>query len=235
MTLQEVLAELKEYGNESTKRIFLRHGAREPFFGVKVQYLKKLVKKLKKNHELSLELYATGNSDAMYLAGLIADETRISRSELERWADEAYWYMLSEYTVPWVAGESEYGYELGMKWIESDQERIAAAGWATMAYQSALIPDEELNLATYRSLLDRAVAELEDAPNRVRFVMNGFVIAIGGNIAELTAQAVAAAEKIGKVHVDVGGTSCKVPLATQYIQKVVDRGTVGKKRKSARK
>jgi hypothetical protein len=122
-----------------------------------------------------------------------------------------------------------------MKWIESDQERIAAAGWATMAYQSALIPDEELNLATYRSLLDRAVAELEDAPNRVRFVMNGFVIAIGGNIAELTAQAVAAAEKIGKVHVDVGGTSCKVPLATQYIQKVVDRGTVGKKRKSARK
>lgn len=30
---------------------------------------KEILKKTKKNHELSLELFATGNSDAMYLAG----------------------------------------------------------------------------------------------------------------------------------------------------------------------
>ncbi|MEM8893619.1 MAG: DNA alkylation repair protein, partial [Bacteroidota bacterium] len=42
------------------------------------------------------------------------------------------------------------------------------------------------------------------------------------------------AQKIGKVEVDVGGTACKVPLATTYIQKVIDRGTVGKKKRQAR-
>lgn len=41
-------------------------------------------------------------------------------------------------------------------------------------------------------------------------------------------------KKIGKVDVDVGGTACKVHLATDYIKKVVDRGNIGKKRKAAR-
>ena len=66
MTAQEILAELKAYGNEQTKKIFMNVVAREPLFGVKVQDLKKILKKTKKNHQLSLELYATGNSDAMY-------------------------------------------------------------------------------------------------------------------------------------------------------------------------
>ena len=82
MRTEEVLEELKSYGNEGTKKVALNHGAREPIFGVKVQDMKKIVKKVKKNHQLSLELYATGNADAMYLAGLIADEHKISKDEL---------------------------------------------------------------------------------------------------------------------------------------------------------
>ena len=78
MTANEILIELESYGDSQTKNTLLKHGAREPFFGVKVQDLKKILKKTKKNHELSLDLYRTGNSDAMYLAGLMADEHKIT-------------------------------------------------------------------------------------------------------------------------------------------------------------
>jgi hypothetical protein len=64
--------------------------------------------------------------------------------------------------------------------------------------------------------------------------MNAFVIAVGSYVTPLTAKAKEVAEKIGKVSVDMGGTACKVPLATAYIKKVEDRGSLGKKRKSAR-
>ena len=110
MTTNEILKELEEYGNEQTKKTLLKHGAKEPFYGVKVQDLKKILKKTKKNHELSLELYATGNYDAMYLAGLMADENQISKEQLETWLDKAYWSYLCEYTVPWIAAETEYGF-----------------------------------------------------------------------------------------------------------------------------
>ena len=64
--------------------------------------------------------------------------------------------------------------------------------------------------------------------------MNGFVIAIGAYISDLTEKTTELAEKIGAVGVDMNGTACKVPLAKDYIQKVVDKQRVGKKRKTAR-
>lgn len=234
MTVQEVLTQLESYGNESTKKTLMKHGAREPFFGVKVADLKKILKKTKKNHELSLELYQTGNTDAMYLAGLMADEKQITEAQLEDWADKAYWYYLSEFTVPWVAAETDFGYELGLKWIEYSEERFAVAGWATLAYYAGVNADEDLDIEAYSNLLDRVKKDIHQSQNRVRYVMNGFVIAIGSYIESLTEKAKQAAAAIGKVNVEMGGTACKVPLATAYIDKVIDKGRVGKKRKTAR-
>ena len=234
MTKKEVLKELEQYGDERTKNIFLKHGAKEPFFGVRIHDMKKILKKTKKNHELSLELYKTGNSDAMYLAGLMADENQITKGQLEDWADKAYWSYLSEYTVPWVAAETEYGFYLGMKWIESDEERFATAGWSTLAYYAAVNEDEVLDIDTYSNLLDRAGEEIHNAQNRVRYTMNGFVIAVGTYIKDLTDKSKKVAENMGTVTVDMGGTTCKVPLASEYIQKVVDKGRIGTKRKTVR-
>lgn len=234
MTANQILKELKNYGNENTKRIFMNHGAPEPFYGVKVQDLKKIQKKIKKNHELALELYDTGNSDAMYLAGLIADESKMSKAQLKKWVKQATWYMISEYTVPWVSSETAFGFELGLEWIDSKQDKIASAGWATLSSYAMVHPDEELDKKTYKSLLKRVEKNIHSSPNRSRYTMNNFVIAIGGAIPDLTKEAQRVAAKIGKVDVDQGGTACKVPMATDYIQKIIDRGSVGKKRKTAR-
>lgn len=234
MTKEEVLKELQFYGDEQTKATLIKHGAREPFFGVKVQDLKKILKKTKKNHQLSLDLFATGNSDAMYLAGLMADEKQITREQLEEWAEQAYWSYLSEYTVPWVAAETPFGFELGLKWIESEKENVASAGWGTLAYYAAVREDDELDTEVYIKLLDRVKTEIHGAQNRVRYVMNGFVIAIGTYVEALTDKSKEVAKEIGKVSVDVGGTACKVPLASDYIDKVINKGRVGKKRKTAR-
>ncbi|MBT3302383.1 MAG: DNA alkylation repair protein [Bacteroidetes bacterium] len=234
MTTKEILSELKEYGDEQTKNTYIKHGAKEPLFGVKVQDLKKILKKTKKNHELSLELYATGNHDAMYLAALMADEKQITKEQLELWVSQAYWSYLSEYAVPWVAAETEYGFELGLKWIQSDIETVASAGWGTLAYYAAVNDDEKLDTKAYLKLLDTVEKEIHDAQNRVRYTMNGFVIAVGTYFELLTEKSKEVAKRIGKVSVDVGGTACKVPLANDYIDKVIAKGRVGVKRKTAR-
>lgn len=234
MTTKEILTELEQYGDEKTKKTYITIGAKEPLFGVKVQDLKKILKKTKKNHELSLELYATGNHDAMYLAGLMADEKQITEAQLNIWVSQAYFSYLSEYTVPWVAAETEFGFELGLKWIESNIETTAAAGWSTLAYYAAVNEDENLDIQAYIKLLDKAEKEIHASQNRVKYAMNGFVISIGSYIKELTSKSKEVAKAIGKVTVDVGGTSCKVPLAIDYIIKVETKGRVGKKRKTAR-
>jgi len=234
MTKDEVMIELSKFGNDQTKKVFTRHGAREPFYGVKVGDLKTLVKKIKTDHKLALDLFSTGNSDAMYLAGLIADENLVSREELQDWVINAYWYMLSEYTVPWLAAESQYGWELALEWIDANEEGIASSGWSTLSNIVSLRPDEELDFDKLSALLDRVARDIHQGQNRVRYTMNGFVIAIGSYVEALTKKANEVAISIGKVHVDVGGTACKVPLATEYIKKIEDKGNIGKKRKAAR-
>jgi hypothetical protein len=82
--------------------------------------------------------------------------------------------------------------------------------------------------------LARVQKEIHGVPDSVRYVMNGFVIAVGGYVAPLTTAALKVANAIGKVSVDMKGTSCKVPFAPDYIQKMIDKGVVGRKKKMAR-
>jgi 3-methyladenine DNA glycosylase AlkD len=234
MTVSEIMTQLQQFGNESIKNTLVKHGAREPFFGVKVEDLKKIQKKIKSDYSLSLELFNTGNSDAMYLAGLIADAGKMTRENLNDWATKAYWYYLSEFTVAWVTSESNFGTELALEWIESDKENIATSGWSTLASIAAIKKDEEIDTTLYSALLKRVKETIHSEKNRVRHTMNNFVITVGGYCSSLQDEAFHTASAIGKVYVDMGGTACKVPLATEYIKKMHDRGTLGKKRKTAK-
>jgi phage-related protein len=234
MTAAEIVKQLAKLGNDSYKAILMRHGAQEPIFGVKIEELKKLQKKIKKDHELALALYKTGNGDAMYLAGLIADEAKMTKKDLQNWVESATWAQISEYTVPWVAAESRFGFELGKKWIESDQEHIAAAGWNTLSSLVSLRADDELPVQELDGLLGRVAKTIHSAPNRVRYTMNNFIIAVGAGVKALTQKASAVADRVGKVSVDLGDTACRVPDAGSTIDKIAALGRIGRKRKTVR-
>jgi hypothetical protein len=91
-----------------------------------------------------------------------------------------------------------------------------------------------LDLAEIENLLGVVVKGIRSEQNRVRYTMNGFVIAVGAYVKPLLKQAKATAKQIGPVSVDVGETACTVPLATAYIEKIEAAGRVGKKRKTIR-
>lgn len=226
------MTELKKKGSEQTRKIFSKHGAPESMFGVKVADMKTIAKTIKGQQELALELYDTGNSDAMYLAGMVADGGQMTKTDLNRWAKNSLWYMISEYTVPGVANEHPAARDLALKWMKSKDERIAATGWCTYSGIVATRPDEDLDLAEIEGLLDQIESEIEGERNRVRYTMNGFVISVATYVKPLLKRAKQTAKKIGIVECDLGETSCKVPVATDYIAKNEKMGRIGKKRKT---
>jgi 3-methyladenine DNA glycosylase AlkD len=234
MTAQEIVEELKSLGSEGYKKVMRNHGVPEPVYGVKIEDLKKIQKRVGTDYRLALDLYDTGVYDAMYLAGLVADDMRMTKKDLRHWMANAHCAAIGEYTVPWVAAGSRHGAELAREWIDSDRERVEAAGWATFGSLVATKDDADLDAAELQKLLRRVQETIHDRPDRVRYVMNGFVIAVGSYVKGLTDLALKTAAKVGRVSVDMGGTACKVPDAAEYIGKVQKRGAVGKKRKSAK-
>jgi 3-methyladenine DNA glycosylase AlkD len=233
-TVPQVLAALKKKGTAQTRKTYARHGIPEPMFGVKIGDLKPIAKQLKGNQDLALALYESGNYDAMYLAAMVADGAQMNKRQLEAWAKGATCGMLSEYAVPWVANETPHARDLAVKWINSKNEALASSGWCTYAGIVATKPDDALDLAEIEALVDQVVEKIDAAPNRVRYAMNSFVIAVGAYVKPLLKHAKQAAKSIGKVEVDMGDTACRVPLATEYIQKIETMGRVGRKRKTLR-
>lgn len=234
MTAEEIVKQLKALGTEGYKKILRNHGVQEPFFGVKIEELKKIQKRVKQDYQLALDLYDTGIYDARYLAGLIADDLKMTKKDLRHWLATANCAALCDYTIAWVAAGSKHGHELALEWIESKQENVATCGWQTLCGLVAIKDDAELDLTELKKLLQRVQKTIHTAPNNVRYVMNTFVISVGVYVKPLTELALQTATKIGPVTVDMGNTACKVPLATEYIQKVQKRGTIGKKRKTAK-
>jgi 3-methyladenine DNA glycosylase AlkD len=233
-TAKDILEELRPLGSAGYKKVLFNHGVKEPVFGVKISELKKIQKRVKKDYRLALDLYDTGVYDAMYLAGLIADDARMTKKDLERWVKKAGTGPLSGSTVPWVAAGSPRGWELALEWIDSPEAGTAAAGWATLGSLVSIKPDAELDVAALKQLLKRVERTIGEAGDCVRYQMNHFLIAVGCYVAPLTELATTTAEKIGPVEADLGNNACEVPFAPDYIQKVQQRGTVGKKRKSAK-
>jgi 3-methyladenine DNA glycosylase AlkD len=234
VSAKDILDELKPLGSDGYKHVLRNHGIQEPFYGVKIEDMKKIQKRIKMNYQLALDLFDTGIYDAMYLAGLIADDAKMTQKDLQRWVEKANCPALRQYTVAWVASGSNHGREIALEWIDSKNPDIAIAGWATLGSLVSIKDDAELDLAEIKKLLQRVQKKIHDAPDRVRLVMNGFIIAVGSYIKSLTAEAVIVAKQVGKVSVNMGGTACKVPDAVEYINKVKQRGTIGKKRASAK-
>ncbi len=233
-TLAEIMQELEARGNPSIKKTILRHGAPEPLFGVKIGDLKPLQKMLKGQQQLAMELFATKNSDAMYLAGLIADGSKMTRKQLDQWAKDATWHMISGCSVSWVASEHPDAIEIAKKWIDSPKELVATSGWSTLSSVVATRPDDELPISEIGELLVRCNKTIKTSPNRVRYAMNGFVISVGTYVAPLADRAIVTARKIGAVEVDMGDTDCKIPDAESYIVKSRHGAAVAPKRKTMR-
>ncbi len=235
-TAASIMAELKKKGSAQAQKTYARHGmAVENTFGVSIADLKSIARKIKGQQQLACELYETGKMEAMYLAALAADGKLMTAKQLDQWAEKSCSLrMIAEYSVPWVTVENPSARELALKWMKSKKELVAAAGWCTYSGIVAMTPDDALDLAEIEKLLGTVVKDIKTTANRVRYTMNGFVIAVGSHVKPLSKQAKVAAKQIGAVTVDVGDTDCKIPLAIAYIEKIESAGRLGQKRKTIR-
>lgn len=221
MELQETLRQLESLGTEQNRKTYRRHGAGESLYGVSWADLGKLQKKIKKDHALATELWATGNYDARILATMIADPKVMTSEEFDAWAHDLDSYPVTDAFSKLAAG-SPLIWEKIDRWTEADHEWIESAGWNLLAHL-ALGKDGDLPDDDFEKHLEVIEKDIHNRKNRVRYAMNSALIAIGGRNERLMEKALAAAANIGKVEVDHGETGCKTPAAAEYIQKMVAR------------
>ncbi|MEQ8155380.1 MAG: DNA alkylation repair protein [Clostridiaceae bacterium] len=234
MELNEIMEELKSLGTERTKKIYMGNGAKEPVFGVTISAMKPLFKKLKYNQSLAEQLYATGNYDAMYLAGMIAEPKKMIEEDFDRWIEDAYFYMISDFIVAVTLAETDIAFAVADRWIESRDELKMSAGWSCYEWLLGTRKDSEFDKDKLLAMLHKVRETIHSQPNRTKFAMNNFIMAVGISYLPLHEEAMKIAREIGKVEVYTGKKLCQTNVASEYIQKAADKGKLGFKRKNVR-
>lgn len=234
MNAEMVLQELEALGKERTKKMYMSNGAHEPLFGVATGAMKPIAKKIKIDQALAEALYATGNYDAMYFAGVIADPKAMTAEDFNRWMEAAYFYMLSDYVVAVTLAEAPIAQEVADAWIASGEELKMSAGWSCYCWLLGNRKDSEFSESKLANMLEVVKNTIHDVPERTKSAMNNFLYTVAISYVPLHEQAVATAQAIGPVEMKRDNKKSTLLHAYETIQKEVERGRVGFKRKYVR-
>ncbi len=233
MQLNEILEQLNFLGNERTKKHYVSHGAKEPVFGCTISSMKPLFKQLKFNQTLADQLFDTGNYDAMYLAGMIAEPNKMTHADFDRWIEKAYFYMISDFIVSVTLAEADIGEEVANRWIDSDKELTVSAGWKAYEWMLGTRKNESFNATRLRELIEMIPIRFDKQPSRVQSSMIDFLQAVAISFPLLHEEAIEAAKKIGKREIQLEN---KIRMVDPYtsITDEVSKGRLGFKRKHVR-
>lgn len=230
MDSQMVLDELEKLSSPRLYKQYVNNGAKEPLFGVATTKMKPLFKQVKINHPLALTLYDTGNYDAMYFAGMIADPTVMKKSEFEHWINQAYFYMISDYIVAVTLAESPLGQTIANEWISAAEPLKRSAGWHCYTWMLGNQKDENFSTDHLINLLDLVVEQINQEHDRVKIAMKTFLETVGVSYVDLHEEAFTLAKKIGDIQLE----NRKVINAYKEIEKAIEKKRIGFKRKHVR-
>ncbi len=222
MSLQDAMDTLRAAGSEQTRKTYLRHGAKEPLFGVSFATLKVLHKSIGVDHALALQLWDTENLDARNLAVKIVDPSQMASHTLDAWALWDVPRTCGAYVAE-VTSESPHALAKVNAWVASEDVAQRATGW-TLAGVLAM-RDEALDDRWFLERLAHIEASIQQPPKALLAPMNAAVIRIGCRNPALRTAAVETAARMGKVTIDHGNTACKTPDAAIDIDKAWDHST----------
>ncbi|MDE0493481.1 MAG: DNA alkylation repair protein [Acidimicrobiaceae bacterium] len=216
--LSEVMERLETAGTAQNRKVYARHGAAEPMFGVSYADLGRIAKSIKTDHDLAQRLWDSGNHDARVLALRAADPAAMDEPLAGRWLGDVDNYILAE-GLGGLCSQSTHARALSDAWRDSPAEWTASTGWFIVTC-TAEDPDV-WSVPELRGLLRQIEGEIGERPNRVRHEMNGALIVIALRDGNLRRSVLAAAGRIGPVKVDHGQTGCKTPEVAPYVERTL--------------
>ncbi len=226
-----VMAELEAVGTAQNRKVYARHGAAEPMFGVSYAELGRIAKPIKTNHPLAVDLWDTGNHDARVLALRVADEAAVDEPLASRWLRDVDNYILAE-GLGGLCAQTPHARALSYSWRDRPDEWPASVGWFIVMCTAE--DPEVWSVGELRGLMGQIEAEIDERPNRVRHEMNGALIVMALRDGNLRRSVLAAARRIGAVQVDHGQTGCKTPEVAPYVERTLAHRAAKAARQAAR-
>lgn len=186
-TAQDIVAHLRSIGTAENRAGMARFGINTATaLGVGNTDLRPLARKLKRNHERSLALWASGIREARLMAAFTGEPKKISIEECRRWAgDFDSWEIVD--TVSDLFVDTLFWRQLIEEFAADEREFVRRTAFAMLAWAAVHLKKEPD--ATFLSYLPLIEAHAGDERNFVRKAVNWALRQIGKRSMSLRAPA----------------------------------------------
>jgi 3-methyladenine DNA glycosylase AlkD len=192
------LQDLRDLGQQRNVDGMARFGIRaKVVYGVSKPQLDILARKIRRDHDLALQLWSSGVHDARILAGMIDDPECVTTAQMERWVRDFDNWDVCDGTCCHLFVFAKPAWKKAIAWSARPKEFEKRAGFALMAYLA--YRDESATDAKYLRMLPLIRREARDERNFVRKAVNWALRQIGKRNLKLNAAAIREAERIRKI------------------------------------
>lgn len=193
-TAADIIAHLRTLGSEANRQGMQRYGIRvERALGVSHGVLRDIARTVGRNHERAFELWASGVTEARFIAALTADPKRFTAQDAWAWASEFdSWDIVDGVSDLFV--DTATWKELISGFADDEREFVRRAAFAMIAWASVHRKKEpDATFAAWLPLIERHAT---DPRNFVRKSVNWALRSIGKRSLALHAPALALARRL---------------------------------------
>jgi 3-methyladenine DNA glycosylase AlkD len=198
LSLEAVLKELKSHGDPAAVKGMARFGiSSENTLGVSVPTLRKMARKIGKDHALALELWESEIHEARILASMVDDPKRVTEGQMERWVQEFDSWDVCDLCCSNLFDKTSFAYAKAAEWAKRDREFVKRAGYVLMATLS--VHDKKASDAAFVGFFGLIEKGATDQRNFVKKAVNWALRQIGKRNGNLNARALVVAKRISKL------------------------------------
>ncbi|MBN1458494.1 MAG: DNA alkylation repair protein [Armatimonadetes bacterium] len=197
MTYRQLLQTLKSYYQPENIEGMARFGiVAKKAYGVPGPALRKLAKKIGKDHDLAQRLWASGIHDARLLAALVDEPAQVTEEQMEAWAADFDNWAVCDGVCLHLFDRTPFAHEKAIEWAGRKEEFVKRAGFALMACLA--VHDKQAADAAFARFLPTIERESDDDRNFVKKAVNWALRQIGKRNLALNKKAIRTAQQIRK-------------------------------------
>jgi len=208
MTLTETLNKLESLGNVQIKKIYKQQGANDNTYGVSIENIINLSKDIKspegrkgKNHNLAIQLWKSGNTEARIIATLLIEPEKLTDNIIDRCISEIDYYVIADYFAQCIY-DSDYRMEKMLEWTQCEIEYIKRTGFTIL---NILAKEDKVSVDTiFIPYIKQIEYEMATSANMAKESMSFALKTMGSRNENLKSIAHEAAAKIGIVEIKYG-------------------------------
>ena len=180
-------------------------------FGIGLTVLRKMAKKVGRNHEFAKELWESDIYDVKVISLLIDDPKLMTIAQAESQVDQLYLGHFAHVfsSCDAALAKTSFVVPLLMDWINSDSTIRKRCGYGLLYEVSKFTKKSAPNNAFFLDRIKQILKSFKDEKNIIKGAKGGALMGIGKRNVELNSAALKVAQTMGPIDVNSGVTDCE--------------------------